>query len=265
MTLSNQDEVWRVAPYVQNLLSITKQNFGWLRPIVLKWWPIFLEFLVILRTLSFSLFFCDFPHIFGHISGTTGPIGLKFFVRADFGHPVAHTKFQPLRLKDAEDIGRFVWRAKWFSDVQASVLYLSRLFPVRSIVTFAQILQIIIGICFYASSLTFFKECKSLLHLTQIKQNCTVRQHPADIIFSKRNFSPRETFSTRDIMVAYNLLSRLCLDGIIRIEFSFWLLLSSYTLSHLNLWTQVSVEIRPHVTMHCSCLPRTFLNKKYMD
>ena len=35
----------------------------------------------------------------------TGPIGLKFFVRADFGHPVAHTKFQPLRLKDAEDIG----------------------------------------------------------------------------------------------------------------------------------------------------------------
>ena len=61
------------------------------------------------------------PHIFGHISGTTGPIGLKFFVRADFGHPVAHTKFQPLRLKDAEDIGWFVWRAKWFSDVQASV------------------------------------------------------------------------------------------------------------------------------------------------
>ena len=29
---------------------------------------------------------------------------------------------QPLRLKDAEDIGWFVWRAKWFSDVQASVL-----------------------------------------------------------------------------------------------------------------------------------------------
>ena len=52
-----------------------------------------------------SLFFGDFPHIFGHISGTTGPIGLKFFVKADFGHPVAHTKFQPLRLKDAEDIG----------------------------------------------------------------------------------------------------------------------------------------------------------------
>ena len=52
--------------------------------------------------------FCDFPHIFGHISGTTGPIGLKFFVSADFSHPVAHTKFQPLRLKDAEDIGWFV-------------------------------------------------------------------------------------------------------------------------------------------------------------
>ena len=43
--------------------------------------------------------------MFGHISGTTGPIGLKFFVRADFGHPVAHTKLQPLRLKDAKDIG----------------------------------------------------------------------------------------------------------------------------------------------------------------
>ena len=44
-------------------------------------------------------------HIFHHISGTTGPIGLKFLVRADFGHPVAHTKLQPLRLKDAENIG----------------------------------------------------------------------------------------------------------------------------------------------------------------
>ena len=42
------------------------------------------------------------------ITGTTGPIRLKFCVRADFGHPVAHTKFQPLRLKDAEDIGWFV-------------------------------------------------------------------------------------------------------------------------------------------------------------
>ena len=58
-----------------------------------------------MRTLSFSLFFCYFSHIFGHISGTTGPIGLKFCVRADFGHPVAHTKLQPLSLKDAEDIG----------------------------------------------------------------------------------------------------------------------------------------------------------------
>ena len=58
-----------------------------------------------MRTLSFSPFFCYFFHIFGHISGSTGPIGLKFFVTADFGHPVAHTKLQPLRLKDAEDIG----------------------------------------------------------------------------------------------------------------------------------------------------------------
>ena len=46
-----------------------------------------------------------FPHIFGDISGTTGPSGLNFFVRADFIHPVAHTKLQPLRLKDVEDIG----------------------------------------------------------------------------------------------------------------------------------------------------------------
>ena len=41
----------------------------------------------------------------GHYSETTGPIGLKFFVKVDFGHGVLHTKFQPSRLKDAEDIG----------------------------------------------------------------------------------------------------------------------------------------------------------------
>ena len=90
------------------LKPITKPNFSSFGPVFYEKWTIFLDFLVILRTLSFSLFFCDFPHIFGHIYGTTGPIGLKFFVRADFGHPVAHTKFQPLRLKDAEDIGWFV-------------------------------------------------------------------------------------------------------------------------------------------------------------
>jgi hypothetical protein len=45
-----------------------------------------------------------FQHIFGRISGTTAPIGLKFKVRADFGHRVLHTKFQPLRFKDAEDM-----------------------------------------------------------------------------------------------------------------------------------------------------------------
>ena len=44
----------------------------------------------------------------GHYSETTGPTRLEFCVRADFGQPVAHTKFQPLRLKDAEDIGWFV-------------------------------------------------------------------------------------------------------------------------------------------------------------
>ena len=38
------------------------------------------------------------------IQKLTGPIGLKFFVSADFGHGVLHTKFQPLRLKDVEDI-----------------------------------------------------------------------------------------------------------------------------------------------------------------
>ena len=53
-------------------------------------------------------------HIFHHISGTTGPIGLNFFVIADFGHPVAHTKLQPLRLKDAEDIGWCVRNARGF-------------------------------------------------------------------------------------------------------------------------------------------------------
>ena len=51
-------------------------------------------------------------HIFCHISGTTGLIGLKFLVRADFGHPVAHTKLQPLSLKDAEDIGWCVRNAR---------------------------------------------------------------------------------------------------------------------------------------------------------
>ena len=83
----------------------TKRNFSSFGPVVSEKWPIFLDFLVILRTHSFSLLFWDFFHIFGHIFGTTGPIGLKFFVKAAFGHPVAHTKFQPLRLKDAEDIG----------------------------------------------------------------------------------------------------------------------------------------------------------------
>ena len=83
---------------------------------------IFPEFLVILRTFSFSLFFCYFFHIFGHISGTTGPIGLKFFVRADFGHGVLHTKFQPLRLKDAEDIGWCVRNAGGARGLRRTVL-----------------------------------------------------------------------------------------------------------------------------------------------
>ena len=45
-----------------------------------------------------------FFHIFDHISGTTCPIALKFLVGADFGHGVLHTKFQPLRFKDAKDM-----------------------------------------------------------------------------------------------------------------------------------------------------------------
>ena len=76
-------------------------------------------------SLSFSLF-CDFPHIFGHISGTTSPIGLKFFVRADFGHPVAHTKFQPLRLKDAEDIGWFIRVARLSQGFQRTVVFVEK-------------------------------------------------------------------------------------------------------------------------------------------
>ena len=35
----------------------------------------------------------------------TNQFGLKFCVSAGFGHGVPHTKFQPLRLKDAEGIG----------------------------------------------------------------------------------------------------------------------------------------------------------------
>ena len=79
---------------------------------------IFWSFLGLFPSLSF---FCYFFHIFGHISGTTGPIGLKFFVRADFDHPVAHTKLQPLRLKDAEDIGWCVRNARGARGLQRTV------------------------------------------------------------------------------------------------------------------------------------------------
>ena len=40
----------------------------------------------------------------GHYSETTGPIGLNFFVKVDFGRGVLHTKFQQ-RLKDVKVIG----------------------------------------------------------------------------------------------------------------------------------------------------------------
>ena len=46
-----------------------------------------------------------FQHIFGHISGTTDPIGLNFLGEGAFDHRLPHTKFQPSRLKDWEDIG----------------------------------------------------------------------------------------------------------------------------------------------------------------
>ena len=67
-------------------------------------------------------------HIFHHISGTTGPIGLKFLVRADFGHPVAHTKLQPLMLKDAEDIGWCVRNAGGARGLPEPVILISSLY-----------------------------------------------------------------------------------------------------------------------------------------
>ena len=66
----------------------------------------------------FLLFF----HIFDHISGTNCPIGLKFLVGADFGHGVLHTKFQPLKLKDAEDIGWCGLRANGAAELRRSVM-----------------------------------------------------------------------------------------------------------------------------------------------
>ena len=83
----------------------------------LGYWLPFPAKAVIFFSLHFLLFcevgsFSFKNHIFCHISGTTGPTGLKFFVRAYFGHPVAHTKLQPLRLKDAEDIGWCVRNAR---------------------------------------------------------------------------------------------------------------------------------------------------------
>ena len=89
---------WNLVQGILGILCLkpnTKRNFssfGWL---VSDLWPFSPEFLVILRTFSFSLFFCYFFHIFDHISGTTCPIGLKFLVGADFGHGVLHTKFKP--------------------------------------------------------------------------------------------------------------------------------------------------------------------------
>ena len=50
--------------------------------------------------------FCVFFNTYLAISQEpTAPIGLKFFVRTGFGHRLPQTKLQPLRLKDAEDIG----------------------------------------------------------------------------------------------------------------------------------------------------------------
>ena len=117
-----KQSIWNLVCGILWLKPNTKRNFSSFGPVVSELWPIFLDFFIVLRTLSFSLFFCYFSHIFGHISGTTGPIGLKFFVRADFGHGVLHTKFQPLRLKDAEDIGWCGWLANGAAELQRSVI-----------------------------------------------------------------------------------------------------------------------------------------------
>ena len=62
-------------------------------------------------------------HIFCHISRSTNPIGLKFCVSVGFGHRLPHTKFQPLRLKDAEDIGWCSWQGNGTFDSDTSVVY----------------------------------------------------------------------------------------------------------------------------------------------
>ena len=105
LTFSNQAEIWCGESYAQNLFS----SFG---PVV---------FILTISGL-FVLKKCVFQHKFGHISDTTAPIILKIeLLRADFGHRVPHTKFQPLRLKDAEDIGWFIRVARLSRGLQRTV------------------------------------------------------------------------------------------------------------------------------------------------
>ena len=78
---------------------------------------------------------CVFQHIFGHISGTTDPIGLKFKVRADFGHRVPHTKLQPLRLNDAGDIWWLIRNARLSKGFQRTLEKKSTLHGTKQIVS----------------------------------------------------------------------------------------------------------------------------------
>ena len=97
--------------------STTKQNFNSFGPVVCELWLIFLEILTLWgleeRGKKRREKKCVFWHIFSHISGITVLIGLKFSVIAGFSQRVPHTKFQPLRLQDAEDIGWCGWRGNW--------------------------------------------------------------------------------------------------------------------------------------------------------
>ena len=88
-------------------------------------------------------------HIFCHISISTNPIGLKFCVSVEFSHRLPHTKFQPLRLKDAEDIGWCSWRGNGTFDSETSVVRInySIFFSLPSVFLSGPIFAIIHALC----------------------------------------------------------------------------------------------------------------------